>query len=62
MTHLNTLHNTGKQFGIKISPLKYEVMVFREEVPSKSRTVIDNTVFEQINIFTHLGYKISYEE
>jgi hypothetical protein len=50
---LYTLQNTTKQFGMKISPLKFKVMAFKEQVPITSKTVTDNTL-EQVNIFIHI--------
>jgi hypothetical protein len=42
---LYILHNTTKQFGMKIALLKSKVVAFKGQVPVKSKTVIDNTIF-----------------
>jgi hypothetical protein len=47
------LHNTTKQFGMKI---------FKGELPVRIIIVIDNIALEQINTFTYPGCKISYEK
>jgi hypothetical protein len=49
------LHNTTEEFGMKVSPLKPEVMTCKEQVLVRSKTVIDNTILEQVNKFTHFG-------
>jgi len=51
-----------KQFGMRISPLRYRVLAFKGQVPTRSKIIIHNTTFEQVNTFTYLGHKISYEE
>jgi hypothetical protein len=59
---LYTLGNNTNQFVVAISPVKHKVMVFKEQVPVRNKTVIDNTILEQMNMFTYLAYKILYEE
>jgi hypothetical protein len=41
---LYTLHNTTKQVGLQISPLKSRVMVFKGLVTIRSKTVTDNII------------------
>jgi predicted DNA-binding transcriptional regulator len=50
---LYTLHNTTKQFGMKISPIKYEVMLCKRQVPIRSKILINNTILEQ-EIYAHI--------
>jgi hypothetical protein len=45
---------------MKISPLKYKVTAFKGQVPIRSKILRDNTILEEINAFTYLGYKIPY--
>jgi hypothetical protein len=47
---------------MKISPLKSEVMEFKGQVPIRSKILIDNTILEQVCMFTYLGCKISSKE
>jgi hypothetical protein len=56
------VHNSTKQFGAEISPVTFDVMTFKEQLPVRSKIVIRNPVVEQVNTFTYLGCKISYEE
>jgi hypothetical protein len=49
---------TTKQFGMKISPLKYKVMIFQRKVPIRSKIVIGNNILKQANTFMYLGCKI----
>jgi hypothetical protein len=37
-------------------------MAYKGQVPVRSTIVIDNTILEQMNTFTYLGCKISYEK
>jgi hypothetical protein len=62
MIYTYTLHNSVKQFRVKISPLKSKVMSFNKQVSIRSETVIDNSTLEQVNTFTYFGCKISYKE
>jgi hypothetical protein len=41
-----TLHNSRKQFVMKISSPESKVMAFKGQVPIRSRIVINNTVLE----------------
>jgi hypothetical protein len=46
---------------MEIYPLKSKVMAFKGQVPFRSKSVIDNTILEQVNTWTHLVCKILYE-
>jgi hypothetical protein len=37
-------------------------MAYKERVPTRSKSVIDNTILEQENSSTHFECKISYDE
>jgi hypothetical protein len=37
-------------------------MTFKGQVPIGSKTGTDNTILQEVNTFTYLGCKISYEE
>jgi hypothetical protein len=54
---LYTLHNTTRQFGMKISSLKSKVMEFKGKVPNRSEIVTDNTLLEHVNISHIWGVK-----
>jgi hypothetical protein len=56
------MHNTTKQLGVKILPLKSKVMTFKGQVPIRSKPAIDDSELEQVLTVTYLGHKISYEE
>jgi hypothetical protein len=47
---------------MEISHQKTKIMAFKRTEPIRSKTVIDNTILEQVNIFTYLGCNISYQE
>jgi len=59
---LYVLHIDTKQYGMIISSLKTEVMVFKGKVTIKSKIVIGNTVLQQVNTYTYMGCKILYKE
>jgi hypothetical protein len=40
----------------------YFTLAFKGTEPIRSKIVIDNTILEQVNTFTYLGRKISYQE
>jgi hypothetical protein len=48
---LYTLYNTAKQFGTDIFELKPKLMALKGQVPIRSKTVIANTILEQVNTF-----------
>jgi len=43
---------------MKIPALKFKVIVFRGKVLIRSKIIINNTVMEKLNTFTHLVIKI----
>jgi hypothetical protein len=47
---------------MKISHQKTKIMAFKGAEPIRNKIVIDNMILEQVNIFTHLGCNISYQE
>jgi hypothetical protein len=47
---------------MEISTLKSKVIAFKGLLPVRSKTVLNNTILEQINTFTYLEYKISYKD
>jgi hypothetical protein len=38
-----------------ISPLEPELMTFKGQVPIRGKIVTDNTILEQVNMFTYFG-------
>jgi hypothetical protein len=52
-THkLNKLIN---KYGMKISTEKIKTMAFCGPEPISSKTVIDNKIIQQVNVFNYLG-------
>jgi hypothetical protein len=46
---------------MKMSSLKSKAMKTKGQILIKSKIVIDNKILEQINMFTYLMLKLSYE-
>jgi hypothetical protein len=61
-TALYSVHNTTKQFGMEISPLKSKVLTCNGQVPIRSKITVDNPILKQVNAFTYFECKVSYEE
>jgi hypothetical protein len=48
---LCTLKNITKQFGMKVSPFKSNVIIFEGEVPIRSKILVGNNILEQVRTF-----------
>jgi len=52
----------GSFYGLTISVQKTKSMAFKIRDPIRTKTVTDNKIIEQINMFNYLGNTISYEK
>jgi len=56
---VHKLNQIITEYGLTISVQKIKSMVFKERDPVRTKSVIDNKIIEQVNLF--LGNMISYE-
>jgi hypothetical protein len=61
-TAIYRLNKIITECRLTISTDKSEVMAFKGTDPTRSKTVINNKIIEQVNIFNYLGNFLSYEK
>jgi hypothetical protein len=61
---LHNLHSTTEQCEMNVSSLKSKVIANKGQSQIRSKILIDNTILEQVCMFTYLGCtnKILYKE
>ena len=59
--HARKLNQIITEYGLTISLQKTKLMVFKRRDSVRTKTVVDNKIMEEVNLFNYLGNITSYE-